>query len=271
MTAPRDAGHDPAGPEIVRLAGIMARLRAPDGCPWDRAQSLLSLRHYLVEETQEVLEVMEGPAHLHREELGDLLFQIVFQSQIRSESGDFTLGDVIAELADKLERRHPHVFGAAEALADADTVATRWEAIKREEGKAHKVADVPADWPALLRAHKVSTRAAREGFDWPDVEGPLAKVAEETAEVREALAMPPGPAREAALHHEVGDLLFAAVNLARKAGVSPEAALHDATARFTGRVARVTEALAADGHHPRSVPPEVLDAAWERLKHASPA
>jgi tetrapyrrole methylase family protein/MazG family protein len=258
-----------AGAAIERLEAIMARLRAPDGCPWDREQSLLTLRHYLVEETQEVLEVMEGAPVAHCEELGDLLFQIVFQSQIRREDGHFELTDVIAGIADKLERRHPHVFGG-ESVATADAVLTQWEALKRAEGKTHAVADVPAGWPALLRAHKVSVRAAREGFDWPDVEGPLAKVAEETAEVRGAMALPDGPARADALHHELGDLLFAAVNVARKLGVSPEAALHDATVRFTGRVARVTAALSDAGLTPSTAGPEALDAAWERLKHAAP-
>jgi tetrapyrrole methylase family protein/MazG family protein len=255
-----------AGPAIERLAAIMGRLRAPDGCPWDREQTLLSLRHYLVEEAQEVLEVMEGQPAAHCEELGDLLFQVVFQSQIRAEQGDFALADVITGIADKLERRHPHVFGTEQA-DDATAVLTRWEALKRAEGKPHAVSDVAVDWPALLRAHKVSVRAAREGFDWPDAAGPLAKVVEETAEVQAAMALTAGSERAAALHHELGDLLFAATNLARKLGVSPEAALHDATARFTGRVARVTAALAAEGLTPLTAGPDTLDAAWERLKH----
>lgn len=243
----------------------MARLRAPDGCPWDRAQTLLSLKPWLLEETVETLEVMDGDPELHCEELGDLLFQIVFQARLREEEGAFGMREVVASIADKLERRHPHVFGE-ETIEDTAEVARRWDALKAEEGKTARPADVPETWPALLRAQKAGSRAAKAGFDWPDAGGPLAKVDEELAEVRAAMGEPEST-RAAALHHEVGDLLFAVVNVARHLGVSAEAALHDATARFVGRVERVEAALAEDGLTAKTVDAAALDVAWERAKH----
>lgn len=243
----------------------MARLRAPDGCPWDRAQSLLSLKPWLLEEAVETLEVMDGDPGLHCEELGDLLFQIVFQARLREEEGAFGMREVVAGIADKLERRHPHVFGA-ESIDDPDEVARRWDVLKAEEGKTAHPAEVSGSWPALLRAQKVGSRASKLGFDWPDAAGPLAKVDEELAEVRAAMCEP-APRRAAALHHEVGDLLFAVVNVARHLGVSAEAALHDASARFVGRVERVEAALAAEGLTAKTVGEAALDAAWERAKH----
>jgi tetrapyrrole methylase family protein/MazG family protein len=255
----------PRPPQLERLAAIMARLRAPDGCPWDRAQTLLSLKPWLLEETQEVLDVMDKDATAHCEELGDLLFQVVFQARIREEAGAFDLADVVAGISDKLERRHPHVFGT-ETIEDAGAVAARWEAIKQTEGKTAAPADVAREWPALLRAQKVGSRASRQGFDWPDVSGPLAKVHEELGEVEGAMREPEA-ARAAALHHEVGDLLFAVVNLARHLGVSAEAALHDATGRFTGRVGRVQAAAAEQGLNTKDMDPAELDVLWERHKH----
>jgi tetrapyrrole methylase family protein/MazG family protein len=257
------AALDGAG--LDRLLGIMARLRAPDGCPWDRAQSLLSLKPWLLEEAVETLEVMDGDPALHCEELGDLLFQIVFQARLREEEGAFAMRDVVASIADKLERRHPHVFGA-ESIDDPAEVARRWDALKAEEGKTAHPAEVPDTWPALLRAQKVGSRASKLGFDWPDAAGPLAKVDEELAEVRAAMHAPASQ-RAAALHHEVGDLLFAVVNVARHLGVSAEAALHDASARFVGRVGRVEALLASDGLSAKTAGDAALDAAWERAKH----
>lgn len=256
---------EPRPLNLERLADIMARLRAPDGCPWDREQTLLSLKPWLLEETQEVLDVMDGPADLHCEELGDLLFQVVFQSQIRKESGDFDIADVIAGIADKLERRHPHVFGT-EIIDDPAVVATRWEAIKQSEGKNTTPSDIPRDWSALMRAQKAGSRASRRGFDWPDVSGPLAKIHEEAAEVEDALSFPP-ETRAAALHHEIGDLLFAVVNVARHLGVSAEAALHDATSRFAARVDRVNRVLDERGLNSTEVTATELDLLWERHKH----
>lgn len=254
------------GAGLPRLIAIMDRLRAEDGCPWDRAQTLLTLKGYLIEETLEVLDVMTTDATEHCEELGDLLFQVVFQSRIRAEEGAFSLDDVIASIADKLERRHPHVFGD-ETIDDPAEVARRWESIKTTEGKSSRPSDVATDWSALVRAQKVGSRASRVGFDWPDIAGPVAKVHEELREVEEVLTAP-DTAGAAARHHEIGDLLFSVVNVARHLGVSAEAALHDATARFGGRVERVQRTLEADGTTSKEASPETLDRLWELHKHA---
>lgn len=266
-------------PDLGRLAQVMAALRA--GCPWDREQTLETLRHYLVEETYEVLEVMTGAdTGAHCEELGDLLFQVVFQSQIRSESGAFELADVVDGIADKLVSRHPHVFGG-ETVESRDQVVRRWDEIKRAEGKPQGPGGVSERFPALVRAEKVGARAAKVGFDWPDVAGPIAKVREELAEVEEILGTPTisepaadarsveaKAARQARLHAELGDLLFAVVNVARHLGVRPELALDDATTRFVRRFGHVEAALAADGARIEDTVPSELDRRWEAAKDA---
>ncbi len=254
-------------PGLARLQRIVAALRGPDGCPWDREQTLATLEHYLLEETYELLEAMRGGPDHHREELGDVLFQVVFQAQLRAEEGAFELADVVAGIADKLERRHPHVFGD-ERVADREAVARRWEELKRAEGKGG-VEDVPRTLPALMRAAAVGAKAAGCGFDWPDVEGPMAKVFEELGELREEIEAPPSEARQARLHAELGDLLFAAVNVARHLGVRPEVALSDATDRFADRYGRVAAALAAQGRALSGATAEELDALWERAKAAA--
>jgi len=253
-------------PDLARLARIMATLRAPEGCPWDREQSLETLRHYLLEETHEVLEVMTGPdPAAHCEELGDLLLQIAFQSQIRSERGDFELADVVDSICTKMLRRHPHVFGDERAI-DASAVELRWEEIKHAEGKKSGPAAVSEQLPALMRAEKIGSKAARVGFDWPDVGGPIAKVREELAEIEaELAAATPDITRVQA---EVGDLLFAVVNLARHLDVRPELALHDASARFTRRFEAVVRQLAAYSQRPEDATAAELDAAWEAAKRA---
>lgn len=239
----------------------MARLRSPDGCPWDRAQSLKSLRHYLIEEAYEVLEAMEsGDSSEHCEELGDLLLQIVFQSQIRSEAGEFALVDVIESIADKMERRHPHVFGD-ESAADIGAVETRWEEIKRAEGKGGLEA-ISASLPALMQAEKVGKKAAKSGFDWQDVSGPLEKVEEELLELREAIAT----GDQAAIEGELGDLLFASVNAARHVGVRPELALLGTVARFKERYAAVSRLCAAQGRSIEQCSAAELDRLWEEAK-----
>ena len=273
-------------PDLIRLATIMARLRAPDGCPWDREQSLETLRHYLLEEAHEVLEVMTSDdVAAHCEELGDLLLQIAFQAQLRSETGAFDLADVVQSISDKMVRRHPHVFGD-ESAADASAVMDRWEQIKRAEGKAHGPAAVSEALPALMRAEKVGAKAAKVGFDWPDVSGPLAKVHEELAELtaemtnssedrgaerplttksaHSAQSLPDANAQR--VHEELGDLLFAVVNVARHLGVRPELALHDATRRFTARFAEVEAGLAAEGRSVADTSAAELDVRWERAK-----
>lgn len=250
-------------PQLERLAEIMARLRAVDGCPWDREQSLESLKPFLLEEAYEVLEVMASDTpELHREELGDLLFQIVFQSQIRAEEGTFELADVVDGICDKLTRRHPHVF-AAEEVQDAASVAKRWDEIKAMEGKGD-ILDVPKALPALTRAAKVGKKAAKVGFDWPDIEGPIAKLREELSELEEALAHE-GADR---VSDELGDVLFAAVNVARHAGADPELALRATTERFLERFQWLRNTLRERGVElgTDEVSLETLDALWEEAK-----
>ena len=211
---------------IERLTSIMARLRDPvDGCEWDRVQTWSTIAPYTIEEAYEVADAIarNDPADL-KDELGDLLLQVVFHSRIAEESGAFTLADVVAAISDKMERRHPHIFG------DAAT-SPGWETIKADE-RAEKadpsaLAGVAIGLPALSRAEKLQKRAARVGFDWPDAEGPLAKVFEEIEEVREAGSETVG--------EEIGDLLFAVTNWARHRGVDPEAALRAGNAKFEAR------------------------------------
>lgn len=211
---------------IERLVTIMARLRDPvDGCEWDRVQTWATIAPYTIEEAYEVADAIErdDPADL-KDELGDLLLQVVFHSRIAEESGTFTLADVVAAISDKMERRHPHIFGDAR-------VSPGWEAIKATEraakSDASALAGVAVGLPALSRADKLQKRAARVGFDWPDASGPLAKVVEEIEEVREAGAD--------TIAEEIGDLLFAVTNWARHLGVDPEAALRAGNAKFEAR------------------------------------
>ena len=239
----------------------MAALRAPGGCPWDREQTLESLRPYLLEEAYEVLEVMTGEdGELHAEELGDLLFQVVFQAQIRSERGEFDLRDVVGAISEKLTRRHPHVFGDEDA-SDPEAVSARWDELKAQEGKGG-IEDIPRALPTLSRAAKVGKKAAKVGFDWPDVAGPLSKVDEEAHELRRAISA----ADSAAIEHELVDLLFAAVNVSRHLGVDPELALRAATERFLDRFAHVRDRLAQDGQTPQEVSLERLDELWNEAK-----
>ncbi len=249
-------------PGLVRLARIMHALRAPDGCPWDREQSLETLRHYLLEESHEVLEVMTGDdTAAHCEELGDLLLQVAFQSQLRSEVQAFDLADVVTSICNKLESRHPHVFGD-ERAADAAAVSRRWDEIKHKEGKPKGPAGVSTQLPALIRAEKIGEKAKKVGFDWPDVEGPLAKVTEELGELQNARQIADPELRQRRLHEELGDLLFSVVNVARHLGIRPELALHDASARFTSRFAGVNARI------PDTTTASLteLDAAWEAAK-----
>lgn len=257
------------GQSLADLVEVMNRLLAPDGCPWDREQTLESLRPYLVEETFEVLEALEaGTAADHCEELGDLLMQIVFQSALREAAGEFTIDDVVAGIRDKLVRRHPHVFAEAQVDSAAD-VELQWEAIKRREkgeageGRPRRTLDgVPIGLPALTRAQQISARAARVGFDWPDVAGCRAKIEEELGELDQAAAA----GDRDAIEHELGDLLFAAVSLARKLGVDAESALRGCTRRFSGRFAHVEDRLAERGKTPADSTLEEMDALWEEAK-----
>lgn len=231
---------------LQRLKEIIDRLRAPDGCPWDREQTSLSLKPYLLEEAHETAEAIEGgEPEAIREELGDLLMNVFLQARIGEEDGTFTLGDVADGIADKLVRRHPHVFGDDRA-ATADDVRRSWEEIKRSEKPETESQGVlrklPATLPALSRGMRVGRMAAEAGFDWPDPAGPLAKVREEVEELAEAMAS----GDEAGIAGEVGDLLFAITSLCRHVDVDGEAALRGAIAKFGRRFARIEKTLLAE-------------------------
>jgi MazG family protein len=251
---------------VARLQDIVARLRSPDGCPWDREQTHSSLRALLVEECHEVIDAIErvDDANL-REELGDLLLHVVMHAQMAAERGAFTLDEISAGICEKMIRRHPHVFGESRA-ADTEAVLKQWEAIKRQEkgGSTGVLDGIAASLPALLRAQTVQKKAARVGFDWPDAEPVFAKIEEETAEIREALARDDRAAVEA----EIGDLLFSAVNLSRKLEVDAETALSGTIKRFTARFRHIEDALRAEGRSLEDAPIEELDRLWERAKGA---
>jgi tetrapyrrole methylase family protein / MazG family protein len=256
-----------AAAAIDRLVAIMERLRGPDGCPWDREQTLRSIRQYVLEETYEVLEAIDAnDVSGHREELGDLLLQIVFQAQLRREEGAFEFADVADAISDKLVSRHPHVFGDAQ-VKDAEGVLKQWAALKREEKKAKGggksvLEGVPREMPALARADRLCEKASRIGFDWPDASGARAKIEEELHEVDEAAAS----GDRDALEHEVGDLLFAVANLARKHGIAPEEALRGAIGRFIGRFGHVERELERQGVPHGGATLAEMDALWDDAK-----
>jgi MazG family protein len=259
------------GSSLPRLVEIMRRLLAPDGCPWDREQTLETLRPYLVEETYEVLDALaRGDVREHCEELGDVLMQIVFHAAIRSAEGAFDIDDVVNSIADKLVRRHPHVFGDATGVETPGQVVAQWEDIKKAE-KAAKGAGGPErilagvkPGPALARAQKLTGKAGKVGFDWPGWEGSFSKIEEE---VREVHAAATSGDREH-LHHEIGDLLLAVVNVARKVGVDAEVALVDATQRFQHRFEFVEDRLIDRGKTPQSSTLDEMDALWNDAKAA---
>jgi tetrapyrrole methylase family protein/MazG family protein len=266
-----------------KLIDLMATLRAPDGCPWDRKQTHESLKPYLLEEAYEVLETIDHRDNAKlKEELGDVLLQVIFHSQIASESGTFTIDDVVDHLAAKLVRRHPHVFGdpdAATKPANGEQVLSQWEEIKRAErqaaGGAQSALDgVPKALPALLRAYQVQARASRVGFDWSHDATGLAdvfkKIAEEIGELQAALAAAaaaaPSVSNQDEVAGELGDLLFSLVNLARFLKVNPEDALRLSTNRFVDRFVLV-ESQAAEQQRPLSgMTASELDGLWEHAK-----
>jgi tetrapyrrole methylase family protein/MazG family protein/ATP diphosphatase len=256
------------GASLARLVEIMDRLLGPGGCPWDREQTLETLRPYLVEETYEVLDALaRDDVADHCEELGDLLMQIVFQAALRREQGAFDIDAVIASICEKLIRRHPHVFAEATGVDTPDQVLAQWDRIKAAE-KAEKGQDkrrvldgIPAG-PALVRAQKIGNRCGKVGFDWPGWEGSFAKVEEEVTEVLAAVRAE--DSRQ--VHKEIGDLLFAVVNLSRKLGVDAENALVDATQRFERRFAIVEDRLAEQGKTPQQSTLEEMDALWNEAK-----
>ena len=249
------------------LVKVMAGLLGAGGCPWDREQTHLSLRRYLLEECYEVIEAIEeGDMHKLCEELGDLLLQIVFHASLAQARGDFSLGDVVEGITAKMIRRHPHVFGKGR-VRDTAEVQVNWEQIKKEEkgeqGRSASVlAGVPKQLPALMRALKLQDKAARVGFDWDNVTGALAKVEEEIAELKEA-----GRAGEpAAMEEELGDLLFAIVNVARFLAVEPETALARTNAKFCRRFHYIEKAARRRGQKIEEMDLTEMDILWNQAK-----
>ena len=270
-----------AGTRFDDLVRIMATLRGRDGCPWDRVQTLASLRPFLLEETYEALEALDAGDHAGlREELGDLLFEIVFLSRIAEEHGHFTIADAIDGVAAKLVRRHPHVFGDADKLSQPEEVLGRWEELKAAERAASGetktktlLSGVPLTLPALLRAYEYSTRAATVGFDWIKASDVLDKMEEELREIRQVVERPShshegttARGREGLLEEEVGDLLFAIANLARKLGVEPEAALRRANDKFRERFTAVEHRIEARGERLQEKTLDELEGEWQEVK-----
>ncbi len=255
---------------IDRLLGVMAKLRDPEGgCPWDVEQTFATIAPYTIEEAYEVADAIErGDMDDLKSELGDLLFQSVFHARMAQEAGLFDFDDVAAAIADKLERRHPHVFGDETAQADDKAQKARWEDIKAAERKARAqggvLDDVPVGLPALTRAAKLTKRAGRVGFDWPSTDEVFDKLAEEIEELRvEIAAGDKDKARE-----ELGDLLFVVANLARKLDVEPEDALRGANAKFVRRFGFIEAELAKDGRTPDQSTLEEMDRLWDAAKAA---
>ena len=260
-----DAPPHAPGRGLARLLEVVARLRGEDGCPWDREQTLDSLKAGLLEECHEVLEALDtdDPAH-HREELGDVLLQVAMQCRLREEEGAFTFDDVAHDITDKLIRRHPHVFGETK-VADTGEVLKNWETIKTTEkgGARESIMDgLPKHLPALHKAQRVQGRAARVGFDWTNVRDVLAKVEEELDEVRVEVDANDRQRTE----EEIGDILFAIVNLARFLDISAEDALRKTIAKFTRRFAGVERRVRAEGRQLEDCTLAEMDAHWNTEK-----
>lgn len=258
---------DAAGTHFVSLLSLMARLRSEDGCPWDREQTRSSLRPYLIEEAYEVIQAIDEGSRDHLvEELGDLLFQVVFHSQLGAEAGEFSIEDVIDQLCAKMTRRHPHVFGDS-VVADAREALAQWERIKHDEvarnGSVGSALDgVPGSLPALLRAQRLQAKASRVGFDWTCWQEAWAKVQEEMSELQGAL----NGGDEGRVADELGDLLFSTVNVARLRGLDAENCLRRATEKFTRRFGKVEAEMRAGGRAVTEASAEDLDRAWEAVK-----
>jgi len=261
---------------MQELLDIMARLRAPGGCQWDREQDLRSLKQYLVEECYEVVDAIDsGDPEKHAEELGDLLLQVVFQAQVRQEQGQFNFNDVVRHICAKLIRRHPHVFSDVKA-DDTRAILQNWEAIKAAERAnasstdQHKqplsvITEAPRHLPALHRAHHLQKKVARVGFDWDNLQDVVAKVEEELREVKEALAAND----DAATHEELGDLLFAVVNLCRFKNINAEETLDRTVLKFTNRFRQMETRLNAVGRKVTDCTTAELEREWEAVKAAA--
>jgi nucleoside triphosphate diphosphatase len=288
------------GERFERAVSIMARLRSPGGCPWDREQTFDSIKPYTLEETYEVLEAIDNRDWQELPgELGDLLLQVLFYAQMAEEEGKFSIADVLARLTNKLVDRHPHVFGDVKAETSAE-VLRNWEALKAEEKKKRLesgggatgeskpesvLAGISHAMPALLEAYKLSSRASNVGFDWPNIEGIFAKLAEETRELREQLKEFPAPGPQPhgrgvagagrqlipddlqqRLEAEVGDLFFVLVNLARYLSLDPESALKKTNRKFKRRFQWMEEQLRSSGRTPQQASMDEMDALWEQAK-----
>jgi nucleoside triphosphate diphosphatase len=267
----------PSTDPLALAITIMARLRAPDGCPWDREQTFDSIKRHTLEETYEVFDAIERRAWPDlKDELGDLLLQVLFYAQMASEAGYFTIEDVAANLNAKLIRRHPHIFAGAQA-ADSDAVLRNWEQIKQSEKKTSLTGqsstgnsmldEIPRSMPAMLEAGKLGSRAAKVGFDWPDTGGLFDKLQEEIAELKAELEPSSGNQSAPAIEAEVGDLLFTVINLARHLKVDPESALRATNAKFRRRFAAMESAAGSADALAASTPSE-LDTLWNQAKNA---
>jgi tetrapyrrole methylase family protein / MazG family protein len=262
--------------DIQKLVDLVARLRGESGCPWDREQTRETLKPMLIEEAYEALDALDGtsPAEL-KEELGDLLFQVVFHAQIAQEKGEFRLADIIDRLHEKMVRRHPHVFGGAD-LRTADDVLRNWEDIKAAERGTSSASSpdsgrslldgIPSRLPALHQAYQMTAKASRVGFDWPDLEAILEKLKEETAETLEAHAAKD----QSRLVDEAGDLLFVAVNVARFLGVDPETALRRSNRKFERRFRYVEAKIKGQGRELKEASLAEMDALWDEAKKLEP-
>lgn len=258
------------GEGFGRLVDIMARLRGPGGCPWDKEQTHESLKPFLVEETYEVLEAIdEGVPDKVKEELGDLLFQVVFHARLAEEAGHYDMDGVLEAIEKKMIRRHPHVFGDKELLTSAE-VLVDWETMKKQE-EGHRTRTsildgVPRELPALIRAHRLQERAARVGFDWDKVEDVKAKLDEEVAEFKATLEK----RDQAMMEDELGDIFFVLVNISRFVGVNPEDALRKTISKFISRFRYVEEQAADMGRELSGMSLTEMDELWEKSKEQTP-
>jgi MazG family protein len=268
-----------AGERFEKLVEIMATLRGPNGCPWDKQQDFNSLKPMLVEEVYEVLEAIENKdLDGLAEELGDLLLHVVFHARLGQEAGQFDINTVVDKISDKLVRRHPHVF-ANESVSTAEEVIKNWEAIKAEE-KAQKLQNrtperrsllegIPSKLPAIHEAHQISSRAARVGFDWPDIDGIFEKLQEEVHELKDVISSGGDETRRDRLEDEIGDMLFVIVNIARYLKIDSESALKRANRKFKTRFRYMENELARQGKNLEQTSLEEMEALWQKAKSDS--
>ena len=271
-------GSSRAADEFRRLVDVMRRLRGPDGCPWDREQTIHSLRGFVLEETYEVLDAIDRSDHeALRSEIGDLIFEGVFLARIEEDAGHFTVADSLQEIYEKLIRRHPHVFGDDRTrerpkVDTAGKVVEQWEQIKSREqksvgGRASLLKGIPRSMPALLRAHEIGTRVAAVGFDWPTSAEVVDKIEEEVGELRNAVHSAEGLERA---EEEMGDLLFSIANLSRKLGIEPESALRKANEKFSARFAALEQMFEQQGRSVHDAELGEMEEVWKQIKTTKP-